>query len=53
VVSSVSPTWLQQVQASYMNDSFSQDLLAKLALSAAAVPNYTLKDGLLRYKTRI
>jgi hypothetical protein len=53
VVSFVSPTWLQRVHDSYMNDSFAQDLLAKLALSAVAVPNYTLKDGLLRYKERI
>jgi hypothetical protein len=50
VVSSVSPTWLQLVQDSYMNDPFAQELIAKLALSALAVLNYTLKDGLLRYK---
>jgi hypothetical protein len=53
VVSSVSPTLLQLVQDSYMNDSFAQDLVAKLALSAIAVPNYALQDGLLRYKNRV
>jgi hypothetical protein len=30
-----------------------QNLLSKLSLDANAVPNVTLKDGLLRHKSRI
>lgn len=42
------PNWLTMVTS-----SFAQDLLSKLALDPAAVPNYTLQSGILRYRNRI
>jgi hypothetical protein len=47
------PQWLQKVQASYTADTNAQGLIAKLSLDGSVVPNFTLKDGLLRYKNRI
>jgi transposase InsO family protein len=41
------------VVASYSQDARAQELLAKLAVSPDSVPNFTLHDGLLRYKSRI
>lgn len=52
-ISVVVPKWLSEVQSSYLNDAEAQDLLAKLSIDPLAVPHFTLKDGLLRYKTRI
>uniref|UniRef100_A0A0A8XQA2 Uncharacterized protein n=1 Tax=Arundo donax TaxID=35708 RepID=A0A0A8XQA2_ARUDO len=49
------PQWLEEVSAGYQNQNESsvQDILAKLAISPSAVPLFSLKDGLLRYKNRI
>lgn len=44
------PTWIQQVFDSYAVDPFALDLIAKLSLDPLAVPQYSLQDGLLRYK---
>jgi hypothetical protein len=52
VLSAVSPVWLQSVVASYDSDP-SIRLLAKLAVDAAAVSNFTLRIGILRYKDDI
>jgi hypothetical protein len=45
--------WPEAVVASYSQDARAQELLAKLAVSPDSVPNFTLHDGLLRYKSRI
>lgn len=47
------PSWLTLVTASYDGDSFMQDMIAKLSLDPNAAPNYTLQSGILRYKNRI
>jgi len=52
-ISSCSPTWLQEVLQSYQNDEFASSTIAKLSVDSAAVPNYTLIDGILRYKNNI
>ena len=52
-ISSCSPTWLQEVLHSYHNDEFASSTIAKLSVDSAAVPNYTLVGGILRYKNRI
>jgi hypothetical protein len=52
-ISVVVPQWLLDVQASYTLDSDAQSLLAKLSLDPNVVPNYTLQNGLLKYKGRI
>jgi hypothetical protein len=48
VVSSVTPTWVQLVMDTYSNDATAKELLANLALSPYALPDYTLNDGLIR-----
>jgi hypothetical protein len=53
LISSITPEWLLSVQASYDVDPHATDLIAKLSLKGDFVPNYTYKDGLLRYKSRI
>lgn len=39
--------------AGYSSDPQAQDYLAKLSVDPSAVPNFTLHNGLLRYKNRI
>jgi hypothetical protein len=38
---------------SYENDENSKEMVAKLTLDLDAVPDFTLSQGLLRYKSRI
>lgn len=52
-ISSAVPSWLEEVSASYTDDPKAQGLLAKLALSDTAVPNFSLHQGLIRHKGRI
>ncbi|WVZ83842.1 hypothetical protein U9M48_030940 [Paspalum notatum var. saurae] len=52
-ISTSSPQWLTQVVDSYSQDARAQDLMAKLSVDPTAVPHFTFKDGLLRYKQRI
>jgi transposase InsO family protein len=47
------PVWLAELQASYATDAKAQELLAKLSLNSAAVPPFTLDNGVLKYKNRI
>jgi hypothetical protein len=53
LISTVTPNWLQTVQNTYDNDEFAQGLLSKLVLSDSSVPNYTLHNGILKYKNRV
>lgn len=53
VVSMCQPQWVQDVIQSYEGNAHAQDLLTKLSLDSAAVPHFSLRDGLLRYKSRI
>ncbi|RLM68934.1 putative gag-pol polyprotein [Panicum miliaceum] len=53
VISSATPQWLDQVAASYNGDTFAKDMVAKLAINAEAIPFYTFRNGLLRFKGRI
>jgi hypothetical protein len=52
-LTTVQPAWLSAVVASYTGDAHVQTLLQKLAVDPAAVPSYTLTQGILRYKGRI
>lgn len=52
-VSSCSPQWITEVVSGYQHDEHSLSIIAKLAISAQAVPEFTLKDGVLRYNNRI
>jgi hypothetical protein len=52
-VTTVKPLWLEQVEASYANDTHAQTLLQKLSLDPLAEPHYSFRDGLLRYDNKI
>lgn len=52
-ISIIQPKWLEEVIASYQLDSSATEMLSALAINPNVVPNFTLKDGLLRYKSRI
>ena len=45
--------WLEAVVESYSHDERAQQLIAKLAEAPDSVADFTLRDGLLRYKCRI
>jgi hypothetical protein len=52
-VSVVVPQWLLDIQNNYNHDPIAQYMLAKLAIDPSAVSNFTLTEGILRYKGRI
>lgn len=52
-VSVCQPQWLDEVVSSYAADARAQELLSKLAIASDAMPHFTLRDGLIRYKFRI
>lgn len=53
VVSSCTPTWLLEVAQGYESDAFSSELLAALSLKSDARTDYSLHDGIIKYKGRI
>jgi hypothetical protein len=53
IVSTPVPSWLDEVKLSYDTDPKATELLAKLVVSTMGEPNYTLHQGILRYKGRI
>ncbi|XP_035823161.1 uncharacterized protein [Zea mays] len=52
-VSSCQPQWVTEVADTYLADTHSSDIIAKLAVDSSAVPHFSWQDGLLRYKKRI
>lgn len=52
-ISTPVPSWLDEVVASYAEDSQAQDLLKRLAISPSAEPHFKLHNGLLRHKGRL
>ena len=49
----IKPAWIAEVVASYTNDTKCKELLVQLATCLDSVPNFTLQQGILRYKQRI
>jgi hypothetical protein len=47
------PSWTTEIVAGYVQDSTTQDILSKVIVSRESVPQFELKDGLLRFKGRI
>ena len=52
-VTSLVPSWISTVLASYHEDPFATTLLTKLAVDPTAIPHYTLQNGLLHYNGRV
>lgn len=53
LVSSCTPSWLEEVIATYEADPYVLDIITKLAVQSRAVPNFSLHQGLLKYKNRV
>jgi hypothetical protein len=49
----VIPLWINDVLSNYDQDTKCKELEEKLRVNPAAVPNFTLTNGILRYKTEI
>jgi hypothetical protein len=52
-ISMSSPQWLDRVTSAYAQDPTAQDLLTKLVVSPSFVPNFSLVNGIIRYKQRV
>jgi hypothetical protein len=52
-ISATRPQWLSSVQSSYESDPVTQKMLTKLFVDSGAIPKFTLKNGVLGYKSRI
>jgi hypothetical protein len=46
-LSLIQPLWMQEISDSYQADTRAQELLQKLSIDPAAVPGFTLRDGIL------
>ena len=44
------PTWLEGVKNSYLNNAGVTARMEKMALDPSSEPQYTMQDGILRYK---
>lgn len=47
------PTWLEAVKNSYLNNAGVTARMEKLALDPNSEPQYTMQEGILRYKGRV
>jgi hypothetical protein len=52
-ITQVQLVWLEQVIASYQNDSFAQEKLQHLACDPLSAPHFSLSTGVLQYDNRI
>lgn len=52
-ISSVVPDWIQEIITGYANDADALSKLQTLCISANAVPDFTLKEGVLYFKGRM
>jgi hypothetical protein len=52
-ISTAIPQWIALIVETYNTDPRAQELLQQLAVTSAPVGNYTLQQGLIRYKGKI
>jgi transposase InsO family protein len=53
LISSCTPLWIQDVIKGYEGDEYSTKLITALAINPESSPQYSLHDGLIKYKGRI
>lgn len=53
LVSTTKPAWIMEVTDTYKNDNKCKDLLTQVSVDPTALPNYTLQNGILRFKNRV
>ena len=52
-ISSIQPTWIEEIVAGYQQDQAAQQLLAKLALNTEGIDGFVLRYGIIQKKGRI
>lgn len=52
-LSSCTPSWLEKLQEGYQDDPVTKQLLTELSLNASSNSDYSLSQGIIRYKGRI
>lgn len=52
-ISSVQPTWIQEVLNSYATDTHAQQMLTRLAISSPDPQGFSLDQGLIRQHDKI
>lgn len=52
-ISGVEPTWMLEVSASYEHNPFAQQLITELITNPVGKPDYTLTQGIIRYKLKL
>jgi hypothetical protein len=52
-ISSCQPQWLDELEASYEQDLYAKDIIAKLTLHELVVPHFFRSQGVVHYKQRI
>jgi len=50
---SCTPSWLEKLQEGYQDDHVPKQLLTELSLNASSNSDYSLSQGIIRYKGRI
>lgn len=52
-ISIAQPTWFQEVAQSYEDDPIALQLLGELIVNPTGLPDYTLHQGIIRFKHKI
>ena len=52
-ITEIIPAWMEQVLESHEEDTACLELLQKLSISPTAIPNFSLRNGILRYKNKV
>jgi hypothetical protein len=52
-ISTITPTWMTEIENSYVHDPVYTSLLQQLLVDANVAPHYSIHFGILKYKGRI
>jgi hypothetical protein len=52
-ISTITPTWISDIEHSYTNDKLYIELIQQLLIDQNVVPHYSVHSGILRYKGKI
>jgi hypothetical protein len=52
-ISSFTPAWIQEIEQSYEEDTFYNQIIQQVLIDVEAVQHYTVHSGGLRYKGRV
>lgn len=52
-VSTLTPSWMEEILQGYQSDAEAQDLITQLTINPEAKPHFSLVQGILRYKGKV